>query len=404
MTKPFERTVFVLTLGLTASLLAAGSGIAGDNPRMARVFDNLQVIDFSVPKQTGESAPLAERMAFYKIPGVSVAVIDNFAIEWEKGVGYLKADDTTRVDETSVFQTGSVSKFVTAVLVLHFVEKGMLDLDADVNRYLTSWKIPENEFTKDKKVTLRYLLSHQSGIPAQPQLEDSASVLQILSGEKPAKNPPAVPETVPGSQWNYSNIGYVVIQQVLEDVTGKPIDRLAAEVIFRPLGMKSSYFSYPLPENARRREAMPHATDGSPRTPEQFGRARTPGGLLSTPHDMATLVVEVMNAYLGKSDRVISPQTARLMMTKQIDVPPSAMGLPLGNGLGVFIDATTEEMCFLHPGHNSPGSAFVFIAYPALGKGAVIAVNGNLGDNLFLEILASLAVEYEWPRGQPFKR
>ena len=144
-------SVFVLALGLAGSLLVTRPGIAKDNSRIERVLDNLQVIDFSVPKQTGESATLAERMEFYKIPGVSIAVINDFAIEWEKGVGYLKAGDAARVDEKSVFQTGSVSKFVTAVLVLHFVERGLLDLDADVNRYLTSWKIPENQFTKERQ-------------------------------------------------------------------------------------------------------------------------------------------------------------------------------------------------------------------------------------------------------------
>ena len=77
--------------------------------------------------------------------------------------------------------------------------------------------------------------------------------------------------------------------------------------------------------------------------------------------------------------------------------------MPLGMGLGVFIDQSTKEVSFLHPGHNSPGTTFVFIAYPALGKGAVIAANGNLGDRLYLEILAGLAIEYQWPSGQPFK-
>jgi len=399
-----KRIAVLQALGLAGSLLVTSPGFANGNPRVERVLNNLQVIDFSIPLQTGESATLAERMDFYKIPGVSIALINDFAVEWEKGVGFLKAGDSDRVDETSVFQAGSVSKFVTAVLVLHFVEKGMLHLDADVNRYLTSWKIPENQFTGEHKVTLRYLLSHQSGIPAQSQLEDSASVLQILSGEKPAKNPPAVPETVPGSQWNYSNIGYVVIQLILEDLTGEPFDRLAEEVIFKPLGMTSSYFSYPLPESCRKLEAMPHGTDGSPGIPEQSGQARTPGGLLSTPHDMAIIVMEVMNAFLGKSGRIISQKTAAMMLARQIDVPPEALGVPLGNGLGVFIDTGTEEASFMHPGHNSPGTTFVFVCYPALGKGAVIAANGNLGDRLYLEILAGLCIEYNWPGGQLFKR
>jgi len=372
--------------------------------RVDRVLNNLQVIDFAAGEQTGESSPLADRMAFYKVPGVSVALINDYAIEWEKGVGFLKAGDPSPVDEHSIFQVGSVSKFVTAVIVMHFVEKGMLDLDADVNRSLTSWKMPENELTAKRTVTLRHLLSHQSGIPAQKQLESSASVTQILSGTKPAVNPPAMPEFEPGTQWNYSNLGYVVIQQILEDVTGKPFDRLAAEIIFEPLAMSSSSFSYPLAEDLRRYEAMPHGTDGLARTPEQFDRARTPGGLLSTTRDMAVFTIEVMNAWRGKSSRVISQETAALLVSRQVKVPTAALGVPLSNGLGVFIDDTTEEVCFVHPGHNSPGSTFVTVAYPALGKGAVIAANGNIGDRLYAEILAGLSVEYGWPSGQWFKK
>ena len=393
----------VVVLAPAGSLLAGSAGIAPCNQRLERVLDSLQVIDFSVPVQTSESAPLAARMAFYKIPGVGIAVINNFAVECVEGAGHLKAGDVASVDEESVFQTGSVSKFVTAILVLHFVDRGMLDLDADVNRHLVSWQIPDTRSTSGNQVTLRQLLSHQAGIPAQPQLEDSASLLQILRGEKPATNPPAVPDTIPGSRWNYSNIGYAVIQLLLEDLTGKPMSQLAEEIVFEPLGMSSSSFSYPLREDLRSHEAMPHATDGSPRIPEQSGPVRAPGGLLSTPRDMAKLVTAVMSAANGKNTPVMSPGAARLMLAKQVDVPPEALGLPLGMGLGVFLDSSTDEVCFLHPGHNSPGTTFVFVAYPALGKGAVIGANGNLGDRLYLEILASLAMEYGWPSGQPFK-
>lgn len=396
-------TVLNALLDLVMERITPRTEVKQENPRIGRVLGGLQVIDFTKSRQTGESASLADRMAFYKTPGVSISLIDDNAIAWEKGSGVLKAGSPDPVDGKSIFEAGSVSKFVTALLVLHFVEKGVLDLDSDVNGYLTSWKIPENGFTKNKKVTLRCLLSHQSGIPAQNRLEDSATLIQILSGTKPAVNPPAVPEFEPGSRWNYSNIGYAVIQLILEDVTGKPFARLAEAVIFKPLGMTSSTFSYPLGEQLRPFEAMPHATSGSPRVPSQASQARTPGGLLCTTRDMAILTIEIMKAYQGKSARIISPETAKLLVSKQIKVPTEALGIPLSNGLGVFIDDTTEELCFLHPGHNYPGSVFLMIAYPALGKGAIIAVNGNIGDRLYLEILASIAIEYGWPGGQPYK-
>lgn len=382
---------------------------AESQSRRERVLDSLQVIDFPNGRQTDESAPLAARMEFYKTPGVSLVVMDDTAVDWSHASGLLKAGEPARVTEESIFQAGSVSKFVTAILVLRFVEDGLLDLDTDVNRYLTSWKVPENEFTRDGEVTLRYLLSHQAGMPSFPQTEQEPgqpdpALPQVLNGERPALNPPAVPVYEPGSQWAYSNIGYAVVQLVLEDLTGRQFPQIAEDVLFRPLGMNSSFFSYPLRDDLQRHEAWPHDSQGQPRPPEQEGPARAIGGLLTTPGDMARLTLEVMRAYQGDTTRIISQDTARLLVERQIKMPDAALGLPLSDGLGVFIDDTTDEVCFLHPGHNSPGTTFVVIAYPALGKGAVIAVNGNIGDRLYMEIVAGLAIEYGWPSGQPLKQ
>jgi CubicO group peptidase (beta-lactamase class C family) len=177
--------------------------------KIDRVISNLQVIDNwkALPNQTGESSTLARRMEFYKIPGVTIAVINDNSVEWTRGFGYLKAGSPEKVTGKSIFETGSVSKFVTALITLHFVEEGLLDLDSDVNRFLKSWKVPDNEFTRNKKVTLRSLLSHQAGIPSSDLISSEEgkplpTLPQVLSGEKPALNPAAVPEFEPGSQWS----------------------------------------------------------------------------------------------------------------------------------------------------------------------------------------------------------
>lgn len=380
--------------------------------KINRVTDNLQVIDnwTGMPVQTGESSTLSQRMEFYKVPGVTIAVINDNSVEWARGFGYLKAGSPERVDRNSIFETGSVSKMVTALIALYYVEKGFLDLDSDVNRFLKSWKVPDNEFTENKKVTLRYLLSHQAGIPPSNLISSEEgkplpTLPQVLNGEKPALNPAAIPEFEPGSKWTYSNVGYIVVQMILEDVVGKPFTRIAEEVLFKPLGMKSSSFSYPLSKKNQKREAMPHGTDGSAGIPCPVdGFAVTPGGLTTTPGDMAVLTIEVMKAWQGKSTRVVSPGMARLLTEKQIEIPIEAFGIPASNGLGSFLLNTTDEVAFFHLGHSYPGSTFVVFAFPALGKAAIIGANGNLGDRLYLEILASLAIEYQWPAGQVFKQ
>ena len=92
-------------------------------------------------------------MKLFKVPAVSVAVIDDYKIAWAKGYGVTQAGGSMPVTNKTLFQAGSISKPVTAAAALHLVEAGRLSLDQDVNQKLKSWKVPENEFTKQQKVT-----------------------------------------------------------------------------------------------------------------------------------------------------------------------------------------------------------------------------------------------------------
>ncbi|MCA1601500.1 MAG: beta-lactamase family protein, partial [Acidobacteria bacterium] len=114
--------------------------------------------------QTVAAMNLADRMQFYKTPGLSVAVINNGQIEWARGYGVREQGSSQAVTPETLFQAASISKPVAAMAALRLVQQGKLDLDEDVNRRLTSWKLPENEFTSEKKVTVRELLSHSAGL------------------------------------------------------------------------------------------------------------------------------------------------------------------------------------------------------------------------------------------------
>jgi CubicO group peptidase (beta-lactamase class C family) len=96
--------------------------------------------------------------------GVSIAVVNNYTIEWAKGYGFADFESKRPVELTTLFQAGSISKPVAAVAAMKLVEEGKLGLDQDINTFLTSWKVPNNEFTKDKKVTLREIMSHSAGL------------------------------------------------------------------------------------------------------------------------------------------------------------------------------------------------------------------------------------------------
>ena len=139
-------------------------------------------------------------------------------------------------------------------------EQRKIDLDSDVNRYLKRWKIPENEFTHEKKVTVRELLNHTSGIgthngafydPSQPV----PTLIQLLDGEKPATTPPVRVEAVPGTKWAYSNGGYLVLQLLVEDVTGETFAHYMKHAVLDSIGMKESTFDSPLSARWARRAA-----------------------------------------------------------------------------------------------------------------------------------------------------
>jgi CubicO group peptidase (beta-lactamase class C family) len=199
---------------------------------------------------------IAERMSALKTPAVSVAVINGGVIEWAKGYGVTETGGNTPVTPQTVFQAASLSKPVVALAALRLVEQGKLTLDQDVNERLTSWKVPENESTKDEKVTLRRLLSHSagltvSGFPGYAADAPVPALVQILDGQKPANTAAIRADVVPGTVWRYSGGGYTVMQQLLMDVTGRPFPPLLADLVLQPIGMKDSTYEQPLPEARR---------------------------------------------------------------------------------------------------------------------------------------------------------
>jgi CubicO group peptidase (beta-lactamase class C family) len=354
---------------------------------------------------THDSEGLPERMAHYNVPGVSIAVINDNKVDWAKGYGVIKSGSNTSVTTESLFQAASTSKLVTAVIVLHFIETGALGLDDDVNMYLSSWKVPESDLTRDTGITVRHLLTHQSGLPATNFDHDATmgypTLVQVLNGEQPALNEAAEVEYLPGTLWQYSNLGCLVIQQLLEDILGKPFPQIAQETIFDPIGMKSSSFAYPLKSELQAREAIPHDAEGIAREPAMHLTALAHGGLMTTPSDLARFAIDLMLAYQGQSGRVLSQQMVRQLFHKELDLDPRMFGVPLGEGLGVFLYGEGRYFLFAHPGSNMPGTNCWLIGSPESGKGTIVMTNGANGELLSMEIVAAVIREYQWRIGQP---
>jgi CubicO group peptidase (beta-lactamase class C family) len=342
----------------------------------------------------GQPSPmkLTERMTHYHVPGVSIAIINNGKIEWAKGYGVLEARGTKAVTAVTPFQAASISKPMTAMAALSLVQAGKLALDQDVNLQLKSWQVPDNEFTRDQKVTLRRLLNHSAGVTVEDVgsyevNEVLPTLVEALDGLKPAHSQPIRVDVVPGTKWRYSGGGYSVVQQLLIDVTAKPFAELMQELVLRKIGMIHSTFDQPLPHDWEAIAATGHDVNGEPLKGRWhiFPQAAA-AGLWTTPTDLAQFAIELQESYKGKSNRVLSVDMTRQMLTKQLG----------GYGLGLWLGGKEKVTNFSHAGQNE-GFTCILVAYLDTGQGAVIMTNGDRGSGLFNEILRAVAHEYGWP-------
>lgn len=341
---------------------------------------------------------LSSRMKAYNIPGLSIAVIDNGRIDWTRAYG-VNSVGGKKSNTDTIYQAASTSKILLATILLRLWEDGLIDLDARANDYLSRWKIPDNALTIERPVTVRMLLTHQAGLNRPDggfDWEGSPDIVDMLSGTYPALTEAAKVEILPGSIWQYSNYGYVIIQMLLEDVSGKSMEQLASEILFKPLGMTSSTFLPEISAEMAAREAMPHNMSGELGVTVLHPTATGHGGLRTTPTDLAQFTIDLMKAHGGESGRVLKPETARAMLTKQAVIPPTMFGFEMGEGLGVLLIDGGGRQSFLHPGENFPGTISWLQAVPASGDGAIIMVNGAQGALIAMELIAAIAGEYDW--------
>lgn len=396
-----------------ATVISATSDLEA---RIQRVEDGLAILSEDGQILLDEKATLAERMAYYHVPGVSIAVIDDFKIDWVKGYGVLKAGGDEPVTADTLFHAGSVAKPISAAAALALVERGLLNLDENVNDRLISWQIPENEYTTKEKVTLRRLLSHSGGIRdgftersandpvpgylAPGGVAPSVTLQQLLDDEQSIDvDGPTRVATIPGTEYGYANADYAILELLMVDVTQQPFAVLMREMVLGPMEMTSSTFEQPLPSELRARASTEHETHGQPFDGERLHIPyRAAGGLWTTPSDLARFAIEIMLAYNGQSEKLLSQEMAKEMLTAQIETPDAR--LMDFSGLGFDLARDGQSLRISLPG-GTWGSTCLLWAYPETGQGAVIMTNSaSAAGAIRLEVLVSIASEYDWPMMQ----
>ncbi len=339
-------------------------------------------------------------MAHYGVPGVSIAVIKDNKIAWARSYGVMDKDSKEPVTNQTLFQAGSISKPVAAYCALKVVESGKINLDENVNTYLKSWQLPDNEFTKDKKVALKHLLSHTGGLtvhgfPGYSPGLPVPTLVQVLNGETPANTQSIFVNKIPEESFRYSGGGYCVMQQMLIDVEGKPFPQLLKELVLQPLEMKNSTYDQPLNESQINMAATGYLPDGS----MTKGKRHTypemaAAGLWTTAEDLARFAIDIQKTVKGESERVLSQSMVKRMLT-----PFVADFI----GLGIFLDKIKEDVYFGHGGWDE-GFSSELVAHRDKGYGVVILTNSNHPD-FISELIRSVALTYSWDNFVPtYKR
>ena len=357
--------------------------------RIARIANGIDPVEMG----KGE-APVAldieKLMQMYNVPGLSVAVIDNYKIAWTRTYGVTEPGGKTPVTAKTLFQAGSISKPVAATGMLTLVQQGKLSLDEDVNRKLKTWKVPENEFTKEQKVTLRRLASHSAGLtvhgfPGYDVDEKIPTLVQIFNGERPANTAPVRVDFVPGTSERYSGGGITIEQQLMIDVSGQQFPALMKESVLDKIGMTDSSYEQPLPAARAAWTAGGAYADGK----EVHGKwhvypEMAAAGLWTTPTDLAKFVMEIALSRQGKSNKVLTQKTVQEMLTPQ--------SKDFGIGFGLHKEHPGE---FGHNGDDEGFQAVLVMNYET-GQGAALMANSEYGELVADEYLRSVAKEYRW--------
>jgi len=295
------------------------------------------------------------------VPGLSMAVIRGGKTTWVHGFGIKEATTGQPVAVETVFEAASLSKPVFAYGVLKLIEQGKLGLDDPLTNYLPKPYIAGDD--RLVKITARIVLSHRTGFP---NWRGDDGLLPIYF--------------TPGERFSYSGEGYIYLQRVVEQITGKPLNEYMTEAVFTPLGMTSS--SYVWRPDFDARTATGHHSDGKPAElwkPKEAGAAST---LNTTAKDYALFVEAVLNG------RGLKPATLHEMETPQIALDPECricikrepkqLSKNLFWGLGWGIQRTDQSDALWHWGDNGVFKCFV-MAEPKTKSGVVMFANSQNG-------------------------
>lgn len=341
-------------------------------------------------KTKHKKSTLKERMNFYEVNAVSIAVVKDYKIEWIKAYGLADVSEKRPTTTETLFQAASISKSFNSLGILKLVEAQKLNLDQDINTFLKTWKFPYDSISKGRKINIAQLLNHTAGLSVggfggYEKGQDLPSITQILDGAKPANSNAVRSIFEPGLKFQYSGGGTTVSQLILEDTTGEEYADYMLKNVLQPLGMKQSSFNQP--PSANKKNLLATGYNGKIEVvgkyhiyPEQAA-----AGLWTNPTDLAKYIIDTQLSLQGKSNKVLSKE----MSIERLE-----------NNLGVFVQNYNGTKYFGHSGGNE-GFVCHYIGSLEDGNGIAIMTNGR-NMQLVNEIVSSIANLNHWKK-YPFE-
>lgn len=373
-----KNLIFSALLLFTASLYAQEADLEARIQRIENgLMPSLQIKGEPVP-----TFNVNERLKQLGIPGLSVAFVKDGKIEWARAYGMADVAANQPMTTETMLLAGSISKPVAALRAHQMVEDGTFDLDENVNKYLKSWYVPDNEFTQKEKVTLRRILNHTAGLtvwgfPGYDKGDKIPSVPEVLDGKGNTDSVRVYKE--PGRSWMYSGGGYTVMQLMITDTEDKSFPETMQTHVLDPLGMQKSTFLNPLPEKYHNIAATGYRGNGQevegkwPIYPEMAA-----AGLWTTPSQLIQYAIEVQRINSSKADGILKYSSVEAMLT------------PGMNDHGLGPQASKERF-----GHGGADEGFRanMIAWKNEPYALVVMVNSDNGQ-IMQEFQLAIAKEY----------
>ena len=340
---------------------------------------------------------IVDLMEEMNVPGVTFSMVRGDSLLYKKGYGKANIEEDRLFDPdlTPTF-VGSVSKLFTSTAIMQLYEQGKVELDVDVNNYLSGFMIDKNY---DEPVTIKNLLTHTGGFEERSLLlgttkqEDKLSTYEYVSlGKQPRVMPP-------GKYLSYSNYGMTLLGYIVQEVSGTPFNQYIKDNILDPLEMTNSGFGYP--ERLMENVAMSYRYNARKQKynplPVVYVNVEPAGSLLSTAENMSHFMIAHLQLGRYKDTTILEEETARLMHSQLFTQHPKMNGWCYG-----FIEGSRNGVHWIeHPGDIGAYSTRLIII-PEKDIGLFVSVNGVYGFiSKFREELMDRFMDHYYPADDP---